>query len=553
MRKFLKSAVFLTITIIFTLFLVACGGAEEVSEEGESRSGSDEKKTEETTEGGKQGGDLVISSTGSPTMFNPLYTSDTTSGIVEGFIYNGLTKTAPDGSKEPDLATEWDFNEDGTVLTFKLRDDVYFHDGEKFTADDVVFTYSLPLHEDYTGPRATYFESVEKIEAIDDYTVEIILKSPDVTFLTKSTGYGILPEHILGDVPVADIGRHEFNTKEPIGTGPFKFVEWKQGQHVLVEANEDYFDGRPNFDTITQKIVDDSNAQLVQFQAGDIDFIGVSSDNLTAAQALVDRGEAEMDSILANSYTYIGYNHRKPMFQDKRVRQALSYAIDKEAFIETVMHGNAIAAHHPGYPEGWAFNEDTMEFDYDPDKALELLAEAGWEEKNEDGILVNEDGEEFKFTLKLQQGNTVRTKLAEYAQEQWREIGISVDLNVSEWSAYLKELDERDFDAFILGLSASLDPSVTTVYHSSQEDALNRGGYNNPELDELMIESDHTTDEKERAEQIKEIQAIIAEDQPMTYIFFAHNNYIYRPGLKGMILHPNSTYYNVEEWYFEDE
>ncbi len=538
----------LGIIIGFTLILAACGGNDK-NDNGTENAGKSDGSSGEP----KQGGDLVIASTGSPTMFNPLYTSDTTSGVVEDMIYNGLTNTAPDGEKIPDLAEDWEYNDDETVLTFYLRDDVTWHDGEPFTADDVVFTYSLPLSDDYTGPRASYFKSVESIEAIDDHTVEFTLKYADATFLTKSTGYGVLPEHILGDVPINDIAKHEFNTKNPIGTGPFKFVEWKQGQHVLVEANDDYFDGRPNFDTITQKIVDDSNAMLAQFQAGDIDFIGVSSDDISSAEALVQKGDAEMDSVLSTSYTYIGYNNRLPMFQDKRVRQALTYAINREEFVQSVMQGNAQVVNHPGYPEGWAYNDDVPAYEYDPEKAEELLAEAGWT-KNDDGTLVDENGDEFEITLKLQQGNTVRTKVAEYAQEEWGKLGIKVNLNVSEWSAFLKELDApHDFDAFILGLSASLDPSVTTVYHSSEaENGLNRAGFSNEELDKLMEESDQTADPEERAEKIKEIQGIIAEEQPLTFFYMATNNYIYKPKVKGIELHPTGAYFNIDEWWFDE-
>lgn len=546
MKSRIRILYLLGIIIGFALLLTACGGNE-------TNDNDKDKGSEESSGEPKQGGDLVLASTGSPTMFNPLYTSDTTSGIVEDMIYNGLTNTAPDGEKIPDLAESWEYNDDETVLTFYLRDDVTWHDGEPFTADDVVFTYSLPLSDDYTGPRASYFKSVESIESIDDYTVEFTLKHADATFLTKSTGYGVLPEHILGDVPINDISKHEFNTRDPIGTGPFKFVEWKQGQHVLVEANEDYFNGRPNFDTITQKIVDDSNAMLAQFQAGDIDFIGVSSDDISSAEALVQKGDAEMDSVLSTSYTYIGYNNRLPMFQDKRVRQALTYAINREEFVQSVMQGNAQVVNHPGYPEGWAYNDDVPAYEYDPEKAAELLAEAGWT-KNDDGILVDENGDEFEMTLKLQQGNTVRTKVAEYAQEEWSKLGIKVNLNVSEWSAFLKELDApHDFDAFILGLSASLDPSVTTVYHSSEaENGLNRAGFSNSELDNLMEESDQTADPEERAEKIKEIQGIIAEEQPLTFFYMATNNYIYKPKLKGIVLHPTGAYFNIDEWWFDE-
>lgn len=543
------------ILFLFSLLMVACSADpdaklnkdEENNQPSDNNSGSTAVNSET-----KQGGDLVIASTSNPTMFNEFYASDSPSNTIAKFIYDSLIKIDENLQPIPSLAESWEYNEDEMKWVFHLREDVTWHDGEPFTAKDVEFTYNIPKHEDYTGPRTSFFAPAEKIEAVDDYTVEITFNEPDAKFLPIALAFNVLPEHILGDIPVADLGTADFNTKNPIGTGPFKFDEWKQGQHVRLVANDDYFDGRPNFDTITSKIVTDDNAMLAQFEAGDIDFIDVSDANFNVAQKFADEGKAELLVIPATNYNYIGYDLTNPLFEDKRVRQALTHALNREAIVENVLDGNAIVSDSPGLPFSWAYNEDVPKFEYDPEKAKALLEEAGWTDSDGDGVL-DKDGQDFEFELKTNQGNKVREKLLVIAQEQWGEIGVKVTPKVVEFSALSAELNDKNFEAYILGWGLRDDPSLSPYFHSEEiESGFNRVSYSNPELDEVMEKGDSIMNPDERVQYIEESQAIVAEDQPYTFLYYPNRNLLYSKQIKNVLSHPGTAYFEIYKWYKED-
>ncbi|WP_368653911.1 peptide-binding protein [Ornithinibacillus sp. 4-3] len=543
------------ILFLFSLLMVACSADpdaklnkdEENNQPSDNNSGSTAVNSET-----KQGGDLVIASTSNPTMFNEFYASDSPSNTIAKFIYDSLIKIDENLQPIPSLAESWEYNEDEMKWVFHLREDVTWHDGEPFTAKDVEFTYNIPKHEDYTGPRTSFFAPAEKIEAVDDYTVEITFNEPDAKFLPIALAFNVLPEHILGDIPVADLGTADFNTKNPIGTGPFKFDEWKQGQHVRLVANDDYFDGRPNFDTITSKIVTDDNAMLAQFEAGDIDFIDVSDENFNVAQKLADEGKAELLVVPATNYNYIGYDLTNPLFEDKRVRQALTHALNREAIVENVLDGNAIVSDSPGLPFSWAYNEDVPKFEYDPEKAKALLEEAGWTDSDGDGVL-DKDGQDFEFELKTNQGNKVREKLLVIAQEQWGEIGVKVTPKVVEFSALSAELNDKNFEAYILGWGLRDDPSLSPYFHSEEiESGFNRVSYSNPELDEVMEKGDSIMDPDERVQYIEESQAIVAEDQPYTFLYYPNRNLLYSKQIKNVLSHSGTAYFEIYKWYKED-
>lgn len=545
----------ITIFFIFSIMLAACStgtdGKGTGNDDGEKVEEQSSEKESSNTDSGdpKQGGDLIIGNVSAPTLFNPMFSTDVPSRTIEGFIFDQLTSIDENLEPAPGLAEKWEHSEDGLSWTFHLREGVTWHDGEPFTAEDVVFSYSIPMHEDYTGPRASYFAKIDSLVADDDYTLTIKLKEPDAKFLFQTTVYRILPKHILGDVPIADMAEAEFNTKNPIGTGPFKFAEWAQGQYVKVVANDDYWDGRPYLDSVTYKIVPDANALLAQYQAGDIDFMRVSQSDMPTVEALIAKGQAQLHKVPDLQYNFIGYDLRNPLFEDKRVRQALTHALNREEILETLVFGDGEISNSPGLPFSWAYNKDVPVFEYNPEKARQLLDEAGWKPGN-DGIL-EKDGLRFSFTIKSGQGRLVREQITQVAQQQWKEVGIEVTPMIIEWSAFTDQLNKHDFDAYILGWSLSADPSITPYFHTREiENGFNRGAYSNPELDEIMDESDRTVDRDKRAELIKEAQAIVAEDQPYTFIYSQNGNLMYVPELHATV-ETISDYYNIHKWWME--
>ncbi|WP_414703632.1 peptide-binding protein [Pseudalkalibacillus sp. SCS-8] len=533
-----------------SLFLAACNASpsSEPSNDDEGESGTD---TEQATDEPKQGGDLIVGSIGAPTLFNDLYSTDISSSDISGWIYDGLVVFDENLEPQPDLAKEWKTSDDGLVWTIKLHEGVKFHDGEPLTADDVVFTYEIPLHEDYTGPRASSFEKIEKVEAVDDTTVKMTLSEPYAPFMDSLT-YGILPEHILGDVPVKELGEHEFNTKNPIGSGPFKFEEWKEGQYVKVTAFEDYFEGRPNLDSITYKIVPDANALMAQIANGDVHQASVQSPDLETAKKLEEEGKIVLSTDLALSYTYIGWNQKNELFQDEKVRQALTHAIDRETMISAVLNGDGEVAHAPSSPLSWAYNEDVPKFGYDVEKAKKMLEEAGWT-PGDDGIL-QKDGKKFQFEIKTNQGNKAREQIAQVVQEQLKQVGIEVKPKIMEWSAFIEDVTAPNwnYDAVILGWALSADPDPTAIWHSKEREAgLNFVHFSDPELDKLMDENTKELDQEKRKEMIAKIQEGIVEQQPYTFLYYPNDHYALDPSIKGFTHHPRSEYYNIENWWMD--
>ena len=550
--KMLKNRFLLMIVFIIMLIATACsdGTVEESSNTTNGEKVNTE--TESSLTEAKSGGSLVLGTTAAPTLFNPYYSTDTSSSTLEGFIFSGLVTVDTDFNPEGDLAESWEFSDDGLRWTFHLRKNVKWHDGADFTADDVVFSYGIPLQEDYIGPRGLPFEIIDEINKIDDYTVEFVLSEPYAPFITITAQFEVLPKHILGDVPIAELGMHKFNTKEPIGTGPFKFKQWKEGEYIELVANEDYFLGAPKLDSVIYKIVPDMNTLMAQLQVGDINLTGISPQYIEMAKKLEEQGKVVVTTGPSNAFEYIGYHLRNELFQDKLVRQALTHAIDKEAIVQAILDGSGVVAHGPGSPANWAFNPDVPKFEYDPEEAKRKLKEAGWE-PNKDGIL-EKDGKKFEFVLKTTSANEIRQQIAEVVQQQLSEIGIKTSIEVLEWSAYVEQTSPPlwNFDAIVAGWSIGSDPDPTWFWHTSEiENGLNYNGFSNKRVDELLSENTRISDIEERKRIIAEADAIVAEEQPDTFLYYVEGSLANAPNLHGPKFNAANTYYKIHEWYID--
>ncbi len=557
MMNLKKSAwLLLCLTLAMSLFLAACSGGNTTTEEPTTEEPTEETETpeEEPANSGEPvvGGDIIVGSIGEPTLFNPYYSTDVPSSNIEGFIYNGLVTSNTEFEPEYDLAESIDASEDGLTFTVKLKQGIKFHDGEEMNADDVVFSYSIPLHEDYAGERGSSFEALESVTKIDDYTVEFKLSKVDVSFYPITLSYAVLPEHILKDVPIGDLGENEFNTKAPVGTGPFKFEEWKDGEYVKVVANEEYYEGRPYLDSITYKIVPDQNALLAQLQAGDVDFITVPGTDLETAKNFAG---VKIESGLALSYTYLGFNMQQERFQDVKVRQALTHAVDREAIVQAVMNGDGEVAHVPESPLSWAYSDDVPVFEYSPEKAKALLAEAGWEDTDGDGIL-DKDGEKFSFNIKTNQGNKIREDIVVVLQQQFKEVGIEATPEIVEWSAYIEQISAPNwnYDALVLGWSLSTFPDLSDIFHSNQiEKGLNFVWYKNEEADKLMDQAKSIVDQDEYREIYGQIYQILAEEQAYTYLYYPNVHRAMPTNLQGYEFHAKNDFYDIHKWWFSEE
>ncbi len=493
-------------------------------------------------------GDIMVDgSTGDASNLIPILSSDSASHDIAGMIFNGLVKYDKDMKVVGDLAESWDISEDGLVITFHLRRGVRWHDGNPFTAADVLFTYRLTIDPRTPTAYAGDFLRVKSVTVIDPYTVRVTYGEPFAPALT-SWGASILPRHLLEG---EDITRTPFS-RNPIGTGPYMFKEWKTGQKIVLVSNPDYFEGRPYIDGYVMRIIPDMATMFLELRAKGIDRMGLTPLQYTRQtdNNLFDRNFNKY-RYLSFSYAYLGYNLENPLFSDKRVRQAISYAIDKQEIVKGVLLGLGQETTGPFKPGTWPYNPDVKKYSYDPRRAKELLAEAGWEDHDGDGVL-DREGSPFVFEIITNQGNEVREKCAEIIQRRLADIGIRVKIRIIEWAAFINEfINKKRFDATILGWTITLDPDLYDVWHSSKTDPgeLNFISFKNMEVDDLLERGRGTFDRSERKRCYDRIQEILADEQPYTFLYVPDALPIISNRFHGIKPAPIGIGYNFIKWY----
>lgn len=490
---------------------------------------------------------LVQASLGDATGLIYNITSDSASHDVAANIYNGLVKYDKDLNIVGDLADSWDIDDDGKVITFHLHKGVKWHDGKPFTAEDVAFTYKFMIDPKTPTSYDADFRLVKRLEVLDLYTVRVTYGQPYAPALI-SWSMAMLPKHLLAghDVTKSPLLR------KPVGTGPYRFLEWKPGQSITLVANNDYFRGRPYLDRLVYRIIPDSATMFLELLNGAVDIMGLTPLQWMKQTDNNPRFKQQYDKYqyLSFGYSYVGYNMTKPMFQDKRVRQALTYATPKEDIIKGVLFGLGQPATGPYKPGTMWYNDKVKKYDYSPEKAKQLLKDAGWK-PGKDGILVK-DGKRLEFDLMTNQGNTVRTSIAEVLQKSWEKVGVKVNIRVLEWAAFINEyINKQKFDAVVLGWNITNDPDLYDVWYSGNcgGQKLNFVCYKNKELDKLLLEGRQEFDPEKRKEYYFKAQEILAEDQPYTFLYVPQALEAVSKRFNEVKVAPAGIGYNQEDWW----
>ena len=524
--------------ILFLILLLLAGCANE-----QSNSGPQEKAYKPAAYG-----DIIVrGDIGDASNLIPILASDSASHSIAGLIYNGLVKYDKDMNIVGDLAESWDISDDGLVITFHLRKGVKWHDGKPFTAKDVLYTYQVTVDPKTPTAYAGDFLKVKKAEVLDDYTFRVTYDKPFAPSLI-SWSSAVLPRHLLEgqNITKSSLARH------PVGTGPYLFKEWLAGQKIVLVSNADYFEGRPYVDGHVTRIIPDMATMFLELRARNIDMMGLTPLQYTRqTENNLFRQSFDKYRYLAFAYTYLGYNLKHPFFADKRVRQAISYAINKEEIISGVLLGLGKPATGPYKPGTWAYNENVKTYSYNPQKAWELLRAAGWTKTNNDGFL-EKDGRPFTFELVTNQGNETRQKCAEIIQRQLKEVGIDVKIRILEWAAFINDfINKRRFEAVILGWTIPLDPDAYDVWHSSKTapEELNFISYKNPEVDALLEKARSTFDQKLRKKYYDRFQEILVEDQPYTFLYVPDELVIISKRFRGIEPAPIGLSHNFIKWY----
>ena len=461
-----------------------------------------------------------------PKTLNAVTSSDLYGSTVLDFMMEGLITINSNLEPIPCIATNWSWekkiNGDKTnyILTLNLRSDVYWQDGVKFTSKDVVFTYSCitnPLCKAENKVGA-YAGIVEIVEAPDDTTVRVTYNRPHAPAILD-WGIVAIPEHIYGKIPIEKFLESKFN-RAPIGNGPYRIVKWETAQKITMVMDTNYWREKPKIEKVVYKIIADENVALASFINGEFDIFPMRAEAYENEKnkAYFTNGY-NVYRYLEGGFSQIAWNCRtNSLFADKRVRQAMTYSIDRPKILEKVMHGHGEMVTGPFRFGSWAYNETVKPIAFDLEKAKSLLDEAGWKDTDGDGVR-DRNGKPFKFEVIC--GDTIMSRtVGQNLKQNLSTIGVDMDIRPMEWGAFSQRLNEHNFDAAIFAWSLSIDPDLFDLFHSSQAtNGVNYIGYNNPEADKLIVQARSELDFSKRKAMYRKLHEIIADDQPYSFMF----------------------------------
>src|SRR5919202_3438445 len=472
----------------------------------------------------RRGGTLRVGLDVDADTLDPRLSKNTSGFRVKELAFNGLVAINPDYSPVPDLAEKWD-NPDDKTWVFHLRQGVRFHDGSNLTANDVKYSYESVLDQSFNSPARAFYLSVDKIDATDTNTVTFTLKSPFAPFLSYMD---------LGIVPRAAGAKSDFGNK-PIGTGPFKVDAWNTGDSVDLSAFDNFSGGRPNLDRVRLKVVPDNSARVVALESGDLDFVQspLSPQDVAREQS---GGKLKVDRTPAAGYTYVNLNTADPILSDKKVRQALSHLVNKQQIIDTIYKGIGKPANGPIVPGMWAYSADVPSYDYSPDKAKQLLDDAGWKAGG-DGIRAR-DGQRLSLTVRTHSEDPDRKQLIQVLQSEFQNVGIEATTNTVEFPAFFQDVQDGKYQVAVLGWLNLSDPDRATFRQFTIDGTANYGKYRNEQVDALLKQARTTLDQSQAKSLYANAVKQIVDDAP--YIFVQYQEYIamYTPKLQGYVINP---------------
>lgn len=513
----MKKIISFLIMLSMALTLLGCGNT-----------GSRESEKTDDTE-------TLVYGSGDYTRINPAMDEH---GEINILIFNGLTGHDGENQVIPALAKSWEFDEETCTYTFHLEENVTWHDGEPFTAEDVKFTIEAIMNPENGSENAPNYEDVEEIAVIDEHTVAFKLTAPNVAFLDYMT-MAILPKHLLEgeDMQTSDFFRN------PIGTGPYQLTGWDEGQAITLTKNENYFKGEPNIDRIIFKIVTDDNAKALQLKSHELDLALLTPKD---AATFTDNEEYTCYDMKTSDYRGILFNFWNEYWQNNRdIIPAVCYGIDREAIVDAVLLGQGMTAYGP-LQRNIYNNEEVEHYDYNPEKAKEVLEDAGCE-MGEDGFYYRE-GEKIGFVISVGAGDQVRVDIAQIAAQQLRQIGMDVTVEIPaqvDWGGQM---------AYLIGWGSPFDADDHTYKVFGTDKGANYSGYSNELVDQYLIEARQSDDPQVRAKSYDKFQAELANDPAYAFICYIDANYVADARIQGidpdtvMGHHGVGIFWNVAEW-----
>ncbi|SFI86886.1 peptide-binding protein [Thermoflavimicrobium dichotomicum] len=540
----------LALMMVLSVFLAACN---------EKKDGNNGASDGKPVDGGK----ITIAETAAFVgKFNPIMWEDETDSHIVNRVFEPLWKENEKTELEPRLAEKWEYSPDGKFFTIHMRKDVKWHDGKPITADDMIFTWEAIADPEYTGVRFDYVEvikgakekkekkanKISGIAKVDDYTIKVELARPYANFEFKLWSWP-MPKHVFEKVKVKDLANHEATRTKVVGSGPFKLKEAKPNEYVILEKNKDYYrKGKPHVDQLVFKVLSQDVA-VGALKKGEIDFYpGLSAkdfDNLKKDKKLVTK-EAP-----AFTYSYLGLDNANPKYKDKRVRQAITYAINRKGIVDGLMkgHGYLINQHIPKL--SWAYNPDLENaYPYDPNKAKQLMAQAGYKDANGDGLVEDPQGKPYKVIINYPSDSTTSARMAPILVDNLKKAGINAEIaQPKEWKTFLELQDQGKLETFLMAWGLDVDPDPAGIWRSNDE--FNKLNFKNPENDKLIEQQQVERDRNKRKELLKKWTELISEEAPQVFLYGRTEMAAWNPRVKGVVWDYRGGL--PEDWWVSDK
>lgn len=467
---------------------------------------------------------------------DPRLARDTSSWRAIELVYDGLVRLDNNLTPQPDLAESWD-NPNPTTWVFHLRKGVTWHDGQPFTAEDVKYTFDSILDPGFKAPYAKLYAPIKKIEVVDPNTVKFTLDAPYAPLLSYMD-MGIVPKHI---------GEKNDNSlsSKPVGTGPYKFVQWDKKSKIIFEANDKYFGGAPKTPKVTYFIIPDNTARVAALEAGDVDFVHspLSPQDIPRIKG---NSKFTVEETTALGFTYLNFNTSSPLLSDIKVRQAIAHLVDKNALSTQVYQGMDKPGKSPLLPGTWAYTDKIDDYTYDPAQAKSLLAEDGWKDADGDGVL-EKNGQKLSITLSTHSEDPNRVQAVQYLQNVFNQAGIQTKVSITEWPTFNSNVMAGKYDIALLGWLNLVDPDRAMYTQFVTNEGNNWGKYSNATVDTLLKDARATMDQKARAKMYEEAAQIVTRDVVYDVILYQGYVVMHSKKLTGFKPNPKGSLYGLKD------
>lgn len=555
MRK--KLIVFVLVLLIISIAFTGC-----------STQTVDNKKPQKE-EKPTHGGEITVGLTGNLENLNPLLAKTVPEQAVVDLLFQGLIKL--DNSLKPVacLADKWEVRDNGLKWVVTLKDKIYWHDGEPITGDDVIFTFDMIFNPEVKTQLRDELVNLDSYTKIDDKTIEFELYQPDPGFLYV-LALKIVPKHKFiaeddtasqDDTKDKQKGTQQEDLKElladfnnnPVGSGPFKLINWDKQNQILELQASDYSFEKPYLESIKIQLYQDYQSAKTAFTKNELDLIPIQLEDWNLFQEKPGVNTYQFPDLY---YEFLALNSNKGVFNNLNIRKAVMYGINRKKIVDEVLLGTGRVVNGPLPMSSWYYNHDIINYKYDPQAAKELLESEGWSDTDGDGLVdkdLNGDGkrEPLHFEVLVNEENDIRYQTAARIKNNLEDIGIGVKINLKNWEQIVNyHIKYRRYDTVILGWDLEPDPDLKFAFHSSQiKSGYNFVSYKNETLDDLTVNARRTLDEFERRKILLKAQKIINEELPYIFLYTKDRLLATKAKIRGIIPNPNGFFWNVTQWW----